>query len=77
MSSVINNGNGEGLSTVGLEDTHCSLNELMITVYSNKCCIVMVALVTLYGVKIGLSLFNVWASTIYCMVVPLVKSTLT
>ena len=37
----------------------------------------MVALVTLYGVNTGLLLFNVWASTIHCMVVPLVKSTLT
>ena len=29
-----------------------------------SCCNVMVALVTLYGVNAGLSLFNVWASTI-------------
>ena len=37
MSSEVNNGNaGEGLSTVGLEDTRCSLDELMITAYGNK-----------------------------------------
>ena len=36
MSSEVNNGNGEGLFTVGLEDTCCSLDELMITVYGNK-----------------------------------------
>ena len=39
-------------------------------------CIVMVALVTLYGVNTGLSLFNVWASTIHCLVVPLVDNIL-
>ena len=36
MSSVVNNGNGEGLFTIGLEDTHCSLDELMNIAYSNK-----------------------------------------
>ena len=36
MSSNVNNGNGEGLSTVGLEDSHSSLDKLMITLYGNK-----------------------------------------
>ena len=29
-------GNDEGLSTIGLEDSHSSLYELMITVYGDK-----------------------------------------
>ena len=38
-----------------------------------NCCIVMVALVILCGVNAGLLLFDVWANTIHCLLVPLVK----
>ena len=75
VSSCINESaicNGEGLSTVDLEDSRFSLDELMFTAYGDK-------LLHCDGGprdsmwNIGLLLFNVWANTIHCLVVPLVK----
>ena len=59
-----------------LQDSCSSLDELMILHMVINCCIVMVVLVTLYGVNTDLSLFNVWASTIHCLVVPLTENIL-